>query len=422
MKQLILFVVHHEGFKKLYLLIFLAVTVGGNIMAQSILPNVFIDCQMSCHTNYLREQITFVNYMQNRQDADIYILATDQTTGAGGDEVQLLFEGNNQFSDVMDTIRYSVDPNATESIERDQLVKNLKKGLLKYIVKSDMIHALEYSVNLDTSDNQSDDEKDPWNYWVFNIGANGWVDGEDSYNNIDLTTRLRINRITEQNKFIFSTSYNHEENSFTLTDGEEFTSIFTTYNVYLEYVKSLSDHWSLGAVSRSGSSTFGNTDVSTTIRAAVEYNIFPYSDAQTRRFSFFYALGPEFYDYTDVTIYDKYSEWLVRHGLTVEYSQTQKWGEVRLRLGLQQYFHNLEFYNAYFNPRVEWQIFKGFSIEFGGFISFVNDRINIAKSEISDEDILLQIKQLDTDFRYFSHFGINYRFGSSYNNFVNPRF
>ena len=79
-------------------------------------------------------------------------------------------------------------------------------------------------------------------------------------------------------------------------------------------------------------------------------------------------------------------------------------------------------FNAYINPNIEWQIFKGLSIDIGGYASFVGDRINIAKSDISDEDILLKIKQLDTDFTYFVYFGLNYRFGSKYNNYVNPRF
>ena len=68
-----------------------------DISAQSSRPDIFIDCQMYCQMNYIREQINFVNYMQNRQEADIYILATSQRTGAGGREVQLAFEGNNQF-------------------------------------------------------------------------------------------------------------------------------------------------------------------------------------------------------------------------------------------------------------------------------------------------------------------------------------
>jgi hypothetical protein len=408
--------------KQFILATFISFLYLSTSIAQNSTPNIFIDCQMRCHTRYLKEQITFVNYMRDRLQADIYILATRRRTGAGGSEVQLAFEGNNQFEGILDTITYFVDPNATESIERDQMVFELKKGLLGYIVQTDMVNNLKYSIDTDSVNTGQTDIIDPWNYWVFNIGGNGWVNGEQSYNSIDLSSRVNANRITDKHKFVFTARTSYAENTFKLTDGDDFKSTFISYNLYLEYVKSLGEHWSIGGVSRSGSSTFGNTDVRTSIKGALEYNFYPYTESQTRRFSFFYTIGPEYYDYTEPTIYEKETEWVARHGLNISYEQTQKWGNVSISLGTQQYFHNLSLYNAYLNPRIEWQIFKGLSFNLGGFFSFVTDRINIAKSEISDEDILLQIKQLDTDFTYHSFVGLNYRFGSKYNNFVNPRF
>jgi hypothetical protein len=321
-----------------------------------------------------------------------------------------------------DTIKYTIDPNATDAITRDQMVQGIKQGLFKYIINTDLINSLEYSILTEDTASENIEEIDPWNYWVFNVGGNGWLNGEQSYSRTDLSTNISANRITDKNKFEFSARYNYTENKFTLSDGEEFKSILKSHNFYLEYVKSISQHWSIGGVARTGASTFGNTDINSSLKAAIEYNLFPYSDAQTRRFSFFYTVEPEFFDYTELTIYDKLQEIVGRHGLTIEYQQTQKWGNISFSLGVQQYFHNLKLYNAYMNPYVEWQIFKGLSFSFGGFFSFVNDRLNIAKTDITDEEILLQIKQLDTDFSFYSHFGINYRFGSSYNNFVNPRF
>jgi hypothetical protein len=36
--------------------------------------------------------------------------------------------------------------------------------------------------------------------------------------------------------------------------------------------------------------------------------------------------------------------------------------------------------------------------------------------------VLTQQRQLQTGYRYFTNFGISYRFGSIFNNVVNPRF
>ncbi|MFT5167361.1 MAG: hypothetical protein ACI8P3_002598 [Saprospiraceae bacterium] len=384
-------------------------------------PDIFIDCQMNCDWIYIKQEIQFVNYMQDRQQADIYVLATRQRTGTGGLEVQLAFIGNNEFSEIRDTIKYFTDPNATESIAREQFVMELKKGLLQFLVQTPLIDKITYSVENEEGNESATTVNDPWNNWVFNIGGNGYMRGEATYRSVDLTGRFNASRVTNENKLRLSTFYNYEKSTFKLADGDESFEI-TSYNVRLEYVKSLGPNWSAGFNTRTGSSTFGNTDISTTFKPAIEYNIYPYSEASTRRFSFNYSIGPKYYNYTDTTIYDKLSETLIQHGLQIEFEQTQKWGSVELDIGVEQFLHDLKLFNAFINPNIEWQIFKGLSIDLGGYLSFVSDRINIAKSDITDEDILLQIKQLDTDFAYFTYFGINYRFGSKYNNFVNPRF
>ncbi|MCR9286346.1 MAG: hypothetical protein NXI23_03040 [Bacteroidetes bacterium] len=384
-------------------------------------PDIFIDCQMNCDWNFIKQEIRFVNYMQDRQMADIYILATRQSTGAGGREVQLAFIGNKEFATIRDTIKYFTDPNATDAIEREQLVNELKKGLLQFLVQTPMISQITYDVEIEEGEAENNVIDDPWNNWVFNIGGNSWLNGESTYSRVDLTGRFSASKITDKHKIRFSTFYNFEKSTYKLTEGDE-SFVKKSYNFRLLYVKSLTPHWSVGLNTRTGSTTFENTDISTTLKPAIEYNLFPYSEASTRRFSFNYSIGPEYYNYTETTILNRLSEVRMRHGLDIEFNQTEKWGNVSLDIGVQQYLHDFTLFNAYINPNIEWQIFKGLSIDLGGFASFVSDRINIAKSAISDEDILLQIKQLDTDFTYFFYFGLNYRFGSKYNNYVNPRF
>ncbi len=409
---------------KISLTLLFSLFLSGTLLAQNTKdrPDIFIDCQMNCDWIYIKQEIQFVNYMQNRQEADIYILATRQRTGSGGREVQLVFLGNNEFSAIKDTIKYFTDPNATDAIIREQFVGELKKGLLQFLVQTPMINQITYKIKA-TEEGEIENEivDDPWNNWVFNIGGNGWLNGESTYSNIDLVGRFSASKVTDEHKFSLSTFYNFQKSTFKLTGGDE-SFITESYNLRLLYVKSLNPNWSVGFRTRTGSSTFGNTDLSTTLKPAIEYNVYPYSEASTRRFSFNYSLGPEYYNYTDSTIHDLLSETRLRHGLEIEFNQTQKWGNVSLDIGVQQYFHNLELFNAYINPYIEWQIFKGLSINVGGYASYVRDRINIAKSDVSDEDILLRIRQLDTSFTYFTRVGLNYRFGSKYNNVVNPRF
>lgn len=386
--------------------------------------SIFVDCQMRCDFTYIKQEITFVDYMQDRFQANVYVLATRQRTGSGGNEVRLSFQGNDEYSTIQDTLIYYVDANATEAISREIFVTNLKKGLLPFLIASSNPPDIEY--NIVTSDEKEEDRintiDDPWNYWVFNIGGNGFFNGEASFSNSDVSGRFSASRVTLENKFFIRFRYNYERSKFTLTDGEEIISIIKRYNNFARYVFSINDHWSVGFNASQGSSSFGNTDIEGSIKPAIEYNIYPYSESSTRRFTLLYELGPEYKNYTEETIFDKLSETVMRHNLRVEIDQTQKWGDLSIEMGASQYLHDLSLFSIFINPNIEWNIVKGLSVDFGGFVSWVSDRINIAKSDISDEDILLQIKQLDTDYTFFSYVGINYRFGSKYNNFVNPRF
>ena len=84
--------------------------------------------------------------MNNRHEADIYTLVTRQLTGAGGREIQLIFIGENKFAGIRDTPLYFTDPNATDAIKRDQLIRALKKGLLQFLIQTPMIDQINYNI------------------------------------------------------------------------------------------------------------------------------------------------------------------------------------------------------------------------------------------------------------------------------------
>lgn len=379
---------------------------------------------MYCDISYLKQEINYLDYMQNRQEADVYILATDLVTGSQGWDVQLIYIGQHAFKGKIDTLHFFNEPNATLAIRRENMVNNFKKGLLPFLLDSELKDAISFTVDIGQMGDVDVDTfaSDPWNNWVFNIGGNGNFSAEERFSNYQLYGNLNASRVTDDQKFTFYGNYGYEESSFSLTDGELVKGVRSNFEVYTQYVRSFGQHWSVGVVGEMGSSTFGNTDLFARMRPGIEYNIYPFDEVQTRRFTLLYVVGPAYYNYTDSTIYDKLEELLIRQGFELEFSQTQKWGNVYLQLGMEQFLHNLKYFNAYLNPNINIQIFKGLSFNFGAYVSFVSDRINIAKADITDEDILLQIKQLDTDFSYFGYFGLNYRFGSKYNNYVNKRF
>ncbi|MEK7225289.1 MAG: hypothetical protein AAB221_06370, partial [Bacteroidota bacterium] len=96
---------------------FLAAPAQNNTIIQERLK-VYIDCQSGCDMTFIRSEINLVDFLLDRQAADVHVLITDQNTGGGGDEYQLIFFGQNQFRLFKDTLRFINDPNATDFEER----------------------------------------------------------------------------------------------------------------------------------------------------------------------------------------------------------------------------------------------------------------------------------------------------------------
>src|SRR6187401_3857122 len=111
------------------------------IKAQNTQPahrlKVFIDCSNTwCDQTFIKTEINIVDFLLDNQAADLHILITEQETGGGGSQYQLIFFGQNKFKQMTDTLRFNTDANATDFEERDLLIKYLKLGLTPYIVKA----------------------------------------------------------------------------------------------------------------------------------------------------------------------------------------------------------------------------------------------------------------------------------------------
>ncbi|MFI5131206.1 MAG: hypothetical protein ACHQFX_14485, partial [Chitinophagales bacterium] len=156
-----------------------------NAVLQNQRLKIIIDCSnTSCDMNFIRTEINIVDFMLDRQAADVYVQVTEQETGGGGSQYQLIFFGQNQFKQITDTVRFNTAANATDFEERELFVKYLKLGLIPYIVKAgsakDILIEMKKKEgeNPDGSKTDSSLVKDPWNYWVFRFGVNGHLDAD----------------------------------------------------------------------------------------------------------------------------------------------------------------------------------------------------------------------------------------------------
>ena len=68
------------------------------------------------------------------------------------------------------------------------------------------------------------------------------------------------------------------------------------------------------------------------------------------------------------------------------------------------------------------RIARGLSLNFEGSVSRVRDQLSLPRRDASPEEVLLRLRELQSDYELSFDIGIRYSFGSIFNNIVNPRF
>jgi len=391
---------------------------------------VYIDCQSGCDMTFIRSEINLVDFLLDRQAADVHVLITDQNTGGGGDEYQLIFFGQNQFKNLTDTIRFINDANATDFEERDLVVKYLKLGLTPYIARTKMAKDIQIQMKTDKQDGDSTKSttaatKDPWNYWVFRVGANGNINADAVYKDQRFGGNFSANRTTEELKVNFSfyasknkSVFEYEENGITQK------IVVKNHNYQLSHflVKSINSHWSYGYEANYSQSSFSNNKGQVFLRAAVEYDIFPYKEVNNRFFTISYGITARNNRYYDTTIYDKTRETLFGHRANVNISFNQKWGSSSIGINYHNYFHDWKLFNLGVNAFTNVRITGGLSFNIYFFGALTRDQLNLPKGGATEQEILTRRRQIASGYTYYTSLGLSYRFGSKLNNFVNPRF
>ena len=375
--------------------------------------NVFMDA-----TPFQKERITFINYVRDRKVADLVIISTSEITGSGGREYTMFLEGMGAYSGMVDTLKYSTLPDDTEDQRREKELQVLKMGLIRYIIKTPLAEYIKIDF---TEPITSTISTDKWDSWVFKADISGYSNGQSSIKQTTLWGGVTASRITDEWKYTFNFNYSYHNNKYEYEDVI-YSSITNSKSFNTLIVNSLNDHWSLGGSAGIYASTFANYDFRTYISPGVEYNIFPYSESTSRQFRMRYSLGAGYNDYADSTIYNKTTEFMISHSLRSTYQVIRKWGSIELSASWSNYLRDVSENQLSIWGNINWRIAKGLSLTAGSAYSFINNQVNLAKGELSPEEVLLEIQELKTDYTYYFHFGFSYTFGSIYNNVVNPRF
>jgi hypothetical protein len=383
-------------------------------------PFVFLDCGR-CDDAHIRREITFVNYVREPDLAQVHVLVTDQATGSGGRMFTLSFLGRREFAGLDHTLQYNSHQSNTAAQERDGFTHMLSLGLVPYVARTPVAHQVRLTV-AESLAPQLPSMADPWRNWTMEVYAGGNFNMESTQRAWNARYGFYANRVTEEWKIRLRPYFNNNARLIRRTDRDDVRISHRRHGFDSFVIRSLGEHWGAGFFVDYITTTIDNLDHKVTVTPALEYSLYPYSEASRRQVTVAYRVGYEFADYITETIFQKTREHLFGHVLSTSVQYRQPWGSVSSGLTGLQYFHDAGLYRLTFDGGVSLRIGRGVSLNLGGSYQRINDQLSLPRGDASLEDILLERRRLATSYRGSGTVGLAYTFGSIFSNVVNPRF
>lgn len=389
---------------------------------------VFLDCD--CFAQYMREEIEWVDFVRQPQDADVQVLSASNSTGGGGREVVLRFIGVGRLQGTDHELKSVTQTGETEDAQRRQMLRTMTIGLIWYVERAGLSAGLSIDVEGATAGrSQTTVADDPWKAWVFTISGGASIDKQESNQEWDWEIGASADRVTE--KWILAMGFRAEMNKekFRLDDDDEEEGGGGTLTITRRerdaswfIGRALGPHWSAAVEGEVSSSTFGNRRLSFTLAPAVEYNIFPYADYARRQLRLTYQAGVEHARYNEVTLFGKLRETNPVHEFEATLDAVQPWGDLRVNAGFRQYLNGLDKYRFEVGGDLSFRIARGLDLDLDGSASRIRDQISLPSRGATPEEILLRLRELQSGYQIDFSINLTYRFGSIFNNIVNPRF
>lgn len=362
-----------------------------------------------------------VEFVRDRFQSEVHVLVNTQQSSTGGQQNEMNFLGQAKFQGLSDTLTYFNDPTTTDDEKRKQLVQYLKLGLIRFIAKKGGGSDLDISFKGGETPVATKEEKDKWNYWVFQVGGSGSWSGNKNYRSASTYGYLNADRETEDMRLNFYISADENRQVFTDENGEsKFNN--QNYNSGLQLARKINQHWSYGFNAGFQNTLYSNIRAGFSFKPKIEYSFYPYSKFNSQRIVLQYLVGGVRNNYYDTTIYFKTDEWQLQQSLNLIASFTKPWGSINLGIFYSNYFEDFKKNNLYFNGAISWRITKGLNLGIYGNYGLIHDQIALRKGSFTRDQLLVRNRELQSSYDYGVGVGFSYRFGSIRNSIVNPRF
>lgn len=380
---------------------------------------VYLDCG-SCDIEYIKNEITFVNYVRDRNEAQVHVLITTLSTGSGGREYTLTFIGQNDFADVKDVQKYFSGSTDTEDEVRRGLVQALRLGLMSFVGRTPI--ASRIAVNY-TPPKVTGPVRDPWHFWVFSLASGGSFSGQKTYKRRYINTDFSANRVTEQTKLQMSFYYSTSRRKFIIPEEARTVSgTSESWEASGLFVRSLGEHWSAGGYVQASSSFYSNQRLDLSVAPALEYNIFPYAQSTRRQLRLLYRLAWNPVSYRETTQFGVLRETLWKETLSLSLDLREKWGTVSTSVSGVNYLNHFAKGHVDTFGMISLNIYKGLNVFVVGGWSLIHDQLSLRLRDPTDDEIYLRLVELKTNSNSFFVLGVQFTFGSIFTNVINPRF
>jgi len=365
----------------------------------------------------LAREVPFVVLTPEADAAQVRVEITSAGTPSGED-FTIALTGQGAFEGQNNILKYAAPAGTAPAAIRRELVRMLKLGLVRYALKTPAASRLNLSFQGAVKPTAV---SDPWDFWVFSLGLNGFVNGEKTYSSQMWNGNLSAQRVTPEWKVRTAANAVWQKSSYDI-EGYAYESRTTGQTFNGVIVRSLGEHWSVGAFLKAESSTFSNLALLLQATPALEYDLFPYSESTKKQLRILYTVGPKFGRYREETIYDKMKETLWGQSLAATLELNQGWGTLSATLEGSHYFHDLSKNRLSLNAEISFRVFKGLNFNLDGGGSRIRDQLALPKGGATLEEVLLRRQQIATTYDYFFMAGFSLSFGSVNSNVVNPRF
>lgn len=408
-------------------LLFLLFFACNCVYAQGRLT-MFTECE--CNQTLLKQELNYVNHSIDPVGAQINLFIVTTYLSNGGRVYDLSFKGQEELDG--NELNFKVSTTAIMTgRERDELLTHrIELGLLGFLAGTpyaDLATVELDAADLDAPEAAADStageaaSPDNWNNWIFDINARFNTEVESQRSLTDLHLRFDADQTTPEWRTRFRVGAFYRTQNVVQSDGTELTSFREDLWSNASVVRSISDHFSVGLFASGSSSTFRNIDLSTWLAPAIEYNFFSYDEVPFKEFTIAYRMGWRRNDYTEETIFLETRENLIRQAINADLRIRQRWGNIFAGISGGHFLNDFAKNRVSLSGRANVRLFKGLSFSVGGSYEIINDQISLPRGEASVEDVLLGQSQLATNFETDLSFGLNYTFGSLFNNVINTR-